>query len=149
MTGESSGLYTTSLMALDEVSHMDVYRHCKRALANMPTVDAVYINGAMKVRVTLADTAGDPAALAVLATMVVTLPDNYSATIDGAASVSRVTFKGSPAAMRWDPVKLDGEFVVIVGGRFVAKAEGTGIDSIEALRGFVEQVDLKALAELK
>src|SRR2546429_6073162 len=45
MTGESSGLYTTSLMALDEVSHMDVYRHCKRALANMPPVDAVYING--------------------------------------------------------------------------------------------------------
>jgi maleate cis-trans isomerase len=45
MTGESSGLYTTSLMALDEVSHMDVYRHCKRALAKMPPVDAVYING--------------------------------------------------------------------------------------------------------
>jgi maleate cis-trans isomerase len=45
MTGESSGLYTTSLLALDEVSHMDVYRHCKRALANMPPVDAVYING--------------------------------------------------------------------------------------------------------
>jgi maleate cis-trans isomerase len=45
MTGESSGLYTTSLLALDEVSHMDVYRHCKRALANLPPVDAVYING--------------------------------------------------------------------------------------------------------
>jgi maleate cis-trans isomerase len=45
LTGESSGLYTTSLLALDEVSHMDVYRHCKRALANMPPVDAVYING--------------------------------------------------------------------------------------------------------
>ncbi len=45
MTGESSGLYTTSLLALDEVSHMDVYRHCKRALANMPPVDALYING--------------------------------------------------------------------------------------------------------
>jgi maleate cis-trans isomerase len=24
---------------------MDVYRHCKRALAKMPPVDAVYING--------------------------------------------------------------------------------------------------------
>jgi maleate cis-trans isomerase len=45
MTGEGSGLYTTSLAALDEVSHMDVYRHCKRALASMPEVDAVYING--------------------------------------------------------------------------------------------------------
>src|SRR5262249_7916764 len=45
LTGESSGLYTTSLLALDEVSHMDVYRHFKRALANMAPVDAVYING--------------------------------------------------------------------------------------------------------
>jgi len=44
-TGESSGLYTTSLMALDEVSYMDVYRHCKKALLKMPSVEAVYING--------------------------------------------------------------------------------------------------------
>jgi len=44
-TGQSSGLYTTSLLALDEVSHMDVYRHCKRALRNMPPVEAIYING--------------------------------------------------------------------------------------------------------
>jgi len=44
-SGESSGLYTTSLMALDGVSHVDVYRHCKKALEKMPSVDAVYING--------------------------------------------------------------------------------------------------------
>ena len=44
-SGQSSGLYTTSLLALDEVSHMDVYRHCKKALANMPPVEAIYING--------------------------------------------------------------------------------------------------------
>ncbi|MGH7835850.1 MAG: hypothetical protein ACREQK_19560 [Candidatus Binatia bacterium] len=45
MSAEKSGLYTTSLKALDEVSHMDVYRHCKQALRSMPPVDAVYING--------------------------------------------------------------------------------------------------------
>jgi maleate cis-trans isomerase len=44
-TGQSSGLYTTSLSALDEVSHMDVYRHCKKGLLTMPPVDAIYING--------------------------------------------------------------------------------------------------------
>jgi len=44
-TGESAGLYTTSLRALDEVSHMDVYRHCRKAMLGMPSVDAVYING--------------------------------------------------------------------------------------------------------
>jgi maleate cis-trans isomerase len=43
--GESSGLYTTSLRELDEVSYMDVYRHCKKSLLSMPPVDAVYING--------------------------------------------------------------------------------------------------------
>ncbi len=43
--GETSGLYTTSFLALDEVSHMDVYRHCKKAIATMPPVDAIYING--------------------------------------------------------------------------------------------------------
>ncbi len=45
MSGEHSGLYTTSLKALHEVSYVDVYRHCKKALLNMPSVDAVYING--------------------------------------------------------------------------------------------------------
>ena len=44
-TGQSSGLYTTSLLALDEVSHMDVYRHCKKVLARMAPVEAIYING--------------------------------------------------------------------------------------------------------
>ena len=41
----SSDLYTTSLRALDEVSYMDVYRHCKKGLVKLPPVDAVYING--------------------------------------------------------------------------------------------------------
>jgi maleate cis-trans isomerase len=45
VTGESTGLYTTSLRALDEVSHTDVYRHCRKALQDMRPVDAVYING--------------------------------------------------------------------------------------------------------
>lgn len=45
-TGRGEGLYTTSLMALDDVSYMDVYRHCKHGLqqAGM-SVDAIYING--------------------------------------------------------------------------------------------------------
>ena len=34
-------------------------------------------------------------------------------------------------------------------GRFVAKIEGTGVDSIETLQGLLGQVDLKALVALK
>lgn len=44
--GQGEGLYATPLLALDEVSCMDVYRHCKRGLQQMSdTVDAIYING--------------------------------------------------------------------------------------------------------
>ncbi len=44
--GQTEDLYTTPLMALDEVSYMDVYRHCKRGLRYLgKSVDAIYING--------------------------------------------------------------------------------------------------------
>jgi maleate cis-trans isomerase len=44
--GKSESLYTTSLMALDEVSHMQVYQYCKAGFQAMkPRVDAIYING--------------------------------------------------------------------------------------------------------
>ena len=45
-SGQKEDLYTTPLLKLDEVSYMDVYRHCKRGLEKMGTsVDAIYING--------------------------------------------------------------------------------------------------------
>ena len=45
-SGRGEGLYTTSLLALDEVSYMDVYRHCKRGLQKAgASIDAIYING--------------------------------------------------------------------------------------------------------
>jgi maleate cis-trans isomerase len=44
--GQKEDLYTTPLLALDEVSYMDVYRHCKHGVQQAGTsVDAVYING--------------------------------------------------------------------------------------------------------
>ncbi len=44
--GRREDLYTTPLLALDEVSYMDVYRHCKRGVQRLGTsVDAIYING--------------------------------------------------------------------------------------------------------
>ena len=43
---QGEGLYTTPLLALDEVSYTDVYRHCKRGLQGVGgSVDAIYING--------------------------------------------------------------------------------------------------------
>lgn len=46
--GEGSGeaLYTTSLPALDAVSHREVYQYCKRGVSRLGMrVDGVYING--------------------------------------------------------------------------------------------------------
>jgi maleate cis-trans isomerase len=44
--GQQEALYTTSLRALDEVSHMQVYQYCKAGYrAIKPPVDAIYING--------------------------------------------------------------------------------------------------------
>lgn len=56
---------------------------------------------------------------------------------------------GSPAASRWDGDNNEGEFTVLVGGRFAALAEGTHLDRIDTLREFVALVDLKKLTELK
>jgi maleate cis-trans isomerase len=45
-TGESEGLYSTPLLALDDVSWMDTYRHCRQGLERSgASVDAIYING--------------------------------------------------------------------------------------------------------
>ena len=45
-TGQTEALYTTPLLRLDDVSYMDVYRHCKRGVQNLGTpVDAIYIIG--------------------------------------------------------------------------------------------------------
>jgi len=111
--------------------------------------DAVYTAGDKKVNVTLADTTGDQAALGTVATMVVTFGDGYSMLIDKTTTIKRLTLNGSPAAYRWNATTLNGEFIVVVGGRFVAKAEGAGVENIEVLRDFVEHVNLKALGELK
>jgi maleate cis-trans isomerase len=44
--GRTEDLYTTPLLALDEVSYMDVYRHCKQGVQRLgESVDAIYING--------------------------------------------------------------------------------------------------------
>jgi len=110
--------------------------------------DALYTNGAMKVRITLADTAADPSSLAVLATIVTSFPDDYSGRIPPATTITRLAFNSAPAALRWDTALNEGEFVVVVDKRFVAKAEGSGLDASDTLRGLVEQVNLKALAGL-
>lgn len=45
-TSDGEGLYSTSMRGLDEVSHEDVYRHCKAGVKKLgSSVDGLYING--------------------------------------------------------------------------------------------------------
>ena len=81
--------------------------------------------------------------------MVVTFPDGYSGQIPPSTSVTRLIFKGSPAASLVDSTAGEGEFTVLIGGRFVVKAEGKNLVSNDVLRQMVDLIDLKALSALK
>src|SRR4030095_5926212 len=95
---------------------------------------------AMKVRLTLADTAADPSSLAVIATVVTSFPADYSDFIQPATRIKRFKFNNeSPAALRWDDQAKEGEFVAIISDRFVAKAEGSALDVSDTLQALVEQ----------
>jgi len=110
--------------------------------------DAVYAKDALKVRITLADTAADPSSLAVLATIVTSFPADYSGRILPATTIKRFKLNDAPAALRWDDEAKEGEFVAIIAQRFVAKSEGSTLAAAD-LQAMVEQVNLKALASLK
>lgn len=46
LAGQSQGLYTTNLQALDEVGWVQVYQYCRAAFQHLSKpVDAIYING--------------------------------------------------------------------------------------------------------
>lgn len=108
-----------------------------------------YAKGAMRVKITLADSGSAQESLLVLAPMVILLPDDYTGTITPATVVTRLKIAESPAAERWDDDKHDGEITVLVGGRFVASLEGSHVDRLETLRVILRQIDLKKVADLK
>lgn len=125
-------------------SRVDVSESCGYAFA-----DATLMKGTMKVRVTLADTGRNEESLGLLATMVVSFPEGYTGTVPPATSIARPTLGGVLAASRWDAELSEGEFTILVDGRFVVKVEGTKVDDLATLRAIAELVDLKKLAALK
>jgi hypothetical protein len=124
-------------------NHVELSPGCDYAFA-----EAVFMNEAMKVRITVADTGLHQEGLAVFASMVVAFPDGYEGKIPPDTTITRFQFKEAPAAARWDAGPGEGEFVVVIGGRFVAKAEGN-VDSLDTLKKIVGLIDLKKLGELK
>ncbi|HKV99703.1 MAG TPA: hypothetical protein VJN96_07760 [Vicinamibacterales bacterium] len=115
----------------------------KYSFANM-----TFTRNDQRVKLTLADTGFSSDSLAALAMMVVSMPDDFSGQV-GDMSIKRTLIGGAPGVEAWDPQKSAGEVTVVVGGRFVATAETSKIDSIATLRSVLDKVDLKALAALK
>jgi hypothetical protein len=110
---------------------------------------ATYTNGTLRVRMTIADTAFDEGALATLANLVKIFPADYVGLVPPATSVRRLMFGDSPAAELWDATKGDGEFTVVIDGRFVVKAEGLRLTDVATARRFVEMVDVEKLRRVK
>lgn len=109
---------------------------------------ARYTNGSAAIRVTVADTGFDPGGLGSLATMITTFPDGYSGQIPPSTTITRLTFKGWPAALLTNST-TEGEFTVVVNGRFVIKAEGKNLPNSDLMREMLSLIDLTALAALK
>jgi hypothetical protein len=112
-------------------------------------VTGQYTNGTAKIRLTIGDTVGAGDCLMALAAMISVLPQGYSENPAPSTNITRFTYEGYEAASKWNSEKLLGEFSVLVEGRFVVKAEGEGVDSLDTLRAFASKVDFKKLAQLK
>jgi hypothetical protein len=111
--------------------------------------DAEFTNGDMKIRLTVGDTVGVDDCMMALAALVTMLPEGYSEQLPPATSVTRLAVNGHQAASKWNSAKLEGEFSIVVDKRFVVKAEGSKLESVDALRALVEKVDLAKLVAMK
>ena len=114
-----------------------------------PVASVSYVQGEMRVKITLADSGMHPDSLMALAPMLVMLPEGYSEKIPPAITIRRLQRDGAQVAERWDERKHDGEITMLVNKRFVASVEGSHVDSLDSLRTILDQIDLKKLAELR
>lgn len=114
-----------------------------------PVVSVSYVQGEMRVKITLADSGMHADSLMALAPMLVMLPEGYSERIPPATTIARLQRDGAQVAERWDGEKRDGEITMLVNKRFVASIEGSRVDSLDSLRTILDQIELKRLADLK
>lgn len=111
--------------------------------------DAEFTNGEQKVKVTIGDTSSVEDCLLALAAMVTVLPPGYNEKVPPATTIMRFEHNGHQAASKWNAEKLEGEFSLLVGARFVVKVEGTKVESLDVLKNFANLVDLQKLGSLK
>ena len=104
-----------------------------------------YRNGEQRIELEITDTAQAAMMLGPLRMMVAA---GYSReTSDGYEKAT--TFGSYPAVEKWDADRKRGEFTVVVGDRFVVKADGRDVNDIATLRDFAGKVDLGKVAAMK
>ena len=109
----------------------------------------VYTKDEWRLKLTLADTGGVDSTLLVLASTVVTFPEDTVQEIPPSTTITRMKVGDHQAAAMWDAAKLNGEIAVVVNGRFVALVEATKAENLDMLRTLLAAVNLKALAAAK
>jgi hypothetical protein len=105
---------------------------------------AGYARGAARVEMEITDTAGQADYLEATQKIAGTSFERTSAN----GYIRGATIGGAPAIESWNHVDGLGEITVLVGGRFVVHASGSGIDDLETLRAFVDAVPFDRLAAL-
>jgi len=104
-----------------------------------------YKRGAAQIDLQITDTGGDPELVKSLGGIAGTAFSQKAAN----GYMKGTTFAGFPAVESWNHVDKLGEISVLVEGRFIVHASGTGMDGVEPLKQILERVDLGKLASLR
>mgnify|MGYP003527221106 CR=1 FL=1 len=59
------------------------------------------------------------------------------------------SYNGNPGWVKWNSADKNAEIGIIVGKRFLVTAEGSGVDDVKTVEGFLGKIDLGKLASLK
>ena len=103
-----------------------------------------YTRDEARIDMDITDTAGQPDYVEATATIAGTTFNRESAN----GYIRGATVGGAPAVESWNHVDRLAEITVLVEGRIVVHASASGLDGIDALRAFIEQVDFARLAAL-
>ena len=107
--------------------------------------EAQYYKGDSHIEIEITDSA---LSQLLLAPMTMFLTAGYSErSSDGFKRSARIG--GSPGFEEWQTASKNGEVTAVVANRFIVKATGSDVESIDVVRKSVEAVDLGKLAALK
>lgn len=107
--------------------------------------EATYERDDSHVELEIADSAREAA---LLAPMAVFLAPGYAERSDGGFRRA-AQIDGQPAFEEWREQSRRGEIALLVASRFIVRATGHGIDTLDTVRSVVDAVNVSALAALR